>query len=105
MGYDMNDVDRLNIREVAGGAVVAVKAVPGSSRDRVVGVLGDCLKVATSAAPEKGKANAAIARMLASALGVDRRQVELASGPACPRKEFHIAGLTAEQVREALRKA
>ena len=105
MGSDMNDVDRLNIRAAAGGAVVAVKAVPGSSRDRVVGVLGDCLKVATSAAPQKGKANAAIARTLASALGVDRRPVELVSGPASPRKEFRVAGLTSDQVREALRRA
>ncbi|KKK79180.1 hypothetical protein LCGC14_2836110, partial [marine sediment metagenome] len=41
--------------------MIAVKAVPGASRDRVVGVLGDCLKVATSQPAEKGKANKAIA--------------------------------------------
>ncbi|HOD84896.1 MAG: hypothetical protein BWX88_00987 [Planctomycetes bacterium ADurb.Bin126] len=101
----MNDVDQLTIREGPLGAVLAVKAVPGSSRDRVVGVLGDCLKVTTSAAPEKGKANAAIARILAAAMGVERRRVELVGGPASPRKEFRIEGLSAAEVRQALRKA
>lgn len=100
----MNDVDKLAIREAAGGAVLAVKAVPGSSRDKIVGVLGDCLKVATSAAPEKGKANAAIAGILAKALGLARRSVELVSGPGNPRKEFRLLGLSAAGVREALRR-
>jgi len=100
----MNDVDKLAIREAAGGAVLAVKAVPGASRDKVVGVLGDCLKVATSAPPEKGKANAAIAVILARAFGLDRRGVELVSGPGNPRKEFRLAGLSAAAAREALRR-
>ena len=40
--------------------------------------------------------------LLAGALGVDKRQVELASSPTHPRKEFRVAGLTAQQVRERL---
>ena len=82
--------------------MLAVKAVPGSSRDRVVGVLGDALKIATSAPAEKGKANAAIAAILAKALGLPGRRVSLVSGPTNPRKEFRIAGLSAQQVRQRL---
>ena len=100
----MKDTGNLSIRDVPGGAVIAVKAVPGSSRDRVVGVLGDCLKIATSAAPEKGKANAAIAKILAQALGLDARQVRLAGGGASARKEFFVAGTTAQALRERLEK-
>ncbi len=96
------DVERLNIREVAEGAILTVKVVPGSSRDRVVGVLGDALKIATSAAPEKGKANAAVAKTLAAALGADRRDVELVGGQTSPRKEFLIRGATAEHIRRKL---
>jgi hypothetical protein len=92
----------LSVRDVQGGAVVAVKVVPGASRDRVVGPLGDCLKVATSAPPEKGKANAAVATLLAKALGLGRRAVALASGAANPRKEFFVEGLSAAETRRRL---
>jgi uncharacterized protein YggU (UPF0235/DUF167 family) len=95
-------LDKLRIRDVPGGAVVAVKAVPGGSRDKVVGVLGDCLKIATAAPAEKGRANAAVAATLAAALGVDGRAVSLVTGQTRPRKEFLIAGVTSEQVRARL---
>ncbi|MFB3893553.1 MAG: DUF167 domain-containing protein [Phycisphaerae bacterium] len=98
----MDGQQNIAVRDVAGGAVIAVKVVPGSSRDKVVGVLGDCLKIATSAPAERGKANAAVAKILAAALGVDRRSVELISGQTNPRKEFRIAGLTAGDARARL---
>ena len=98
----MKSVDALDIRDVPGGAVLTVKAVPGSSRDRIVGVLGGALKIATSAPAEKGKANAAIAKILAEALGVDHRGVELVSGASSPRKQFRVAGLSAEQIKGKL---
>ena len=92
----------MDLRETSGGAVIPVKVVPGSSRDRIVGVLGDCLKIATSQPAEKGKANQAVADILAKALGVRKRDVTLVSGPTNPRKEFRIAGLTTEQVSDLL---
>ena len=98
----MNGVENISIRDVQGGAVIAVKVVPGASRDRIMGALGEALKVATSAPPEKGKANASVAAILAKALGVDRRSVALASGPASPRKEFLLAGLSAAEARRRL---
>ncbi|HAU36946.1 MAG TPA: hypothetical protein DCX07_04440 [Phycisphaerales bacterium] len=93
------------MRQQAGGVVVAVKAVPGASRDRVVGVLGDCLKIATSTAAEKGKANRALAAALADVLGVSPKSVELVSGPTSPRKEFLVTGLSADEARRRLTEA
>jgi len=101
----MRDIDKVDIRDVDGGAVIAVKAVPGASRDRIVGVLGQSLKVATSAPAEKGKANAAIARTLAEALGVDKRNVALISGRTGPMKKFRVMGVSPQAVREAFRTA
>ena len=95
-------VKMVKIREIAGGVVIAVKVVPGSSRDRIVGVLGDELKIATSTPAEKGKANAAVARILANALGAAERDVEVISGQASPHKEFRIAGLSVDKVRRQL---
>ena len=98
----MKDIEKIAIRDVDGGAVISVKAVPGASRDKVVGVLGDCLKIATSSAAEKGRANTAIAKTLASAFGVGKRDVELVGGMTNPRKEFRIAGVSASDVRRRL---
>lgn len=100
----MDNADKLNIRDFPGGALISVKVVPGSSRDKVVGVLGECLKISTTAAAEKGKANAAVAAVLAGAAGVNRRSVELTSGPTNPRKEFLVAGVSADELRKRLAK-
>jgi len=98
----MRNVADLRIRETSEGAVLAVKVVPGSSRDRIAGVLGEALKVATSAAPEKGKANAAVARLLARALALDRRDVRLRAGRSSPRKEYLLSGLSPDEARRRL---
>ncbi len=75
---------------------INVKVVPGSSRDRVVGAYGDAIKVQVSAAPEKGKANAAVAKLLAEFFGVKPSEVALLRGAANPRKQFRISGLSPE---------
>jgi uncharacterized protein (TIGR00251 family) len=71
---------------------VAVKAVPGAKRDEIVGPLGDRLKVRVSAPPEGGKANAAIAALLAAALEVRERDVVLVAGHTRPEKVFEVTG-------------
>jgi hypothetical protein len=98
----MKGVDKLHMRDVVGGVVISVKATPGSSRDRIIGVLGDCLKIATASPAEKGRANAAITHILASALGVDPRAISLTAGTTSPRKGLLIKGTTAAQVRARL---
>jgi uncharacterized protein (TIGR00251 family) len=98
----MDGTDNLSIPDVAGGGAIAVKATAGASRDRIVGVLGDCLKVATAQPPEKGKANRAIAALLAKALGAACKDVALLAGASSPRKEFRIEGLTGREVRQRL---
>lgn len=74
-------------------SLLQVKVVPGASRDRVAGRYGDGVKVQVSAPPEKGKANEAVARVLAEWLGISPKQVELVSGQSNPRKQFRICGL------------
>ncbi len=98
----MKGAEDVKLRAESDGTAVAVKVVPGSSRDRVVSVLGDCVKIATSAAAEKGKANAAVARTLAAALGVDRCDVVLIAGQTSPRKEFLIRHVAPDQIRRRL---
>ncbi|MCL4221312.1 MAG: DUF167 domain-containing protein [Phycisphaerales bacterium] len=85
-----------------GGVLIRVKAVPGARSDQVAGVLGDRLKVRVSAPPEAGKANRAIAELLAASLGVRARQVTLVAGPGSPEKTFLASGVSVEQAARAL---
>jgi uncharacterized protein (TIGR00251 family) len=63
-------------------ATLAIKVVPGASRDRVVGRYGDAIKVQVSAPPEDGKANKAVVRVLAEFLGTKPDQIEITRGHA-----------------------
>ena len=76
------------------GVRIALKVVPGASRDRVVGVLGDALKVAVSKRPEGGAANRAVIQLVAEAMRVAAARVEVVKGVTNPRKEVRVSGLT-----------
>jgi uncharacterized protein (TIGR00251 family) len=82
--------------------VLHVKVVPNASRNLVAGRYADGIKIQTSAPPEAGKANAAVARILAQFLGLKPAQVELVSAPANPRKQFRISGLSPAQLAAKL---
>jgi uncharacterized protein len=90
------------LRKRGGEVWVPLKVVPGASRSRVVGPLGDRWKVAVAAPPEAGAANDEACRVLAEALGVPRRAVRVASGAGTPRKTAAVSGASAERVHEAL---
>jgi uncharacterized protein len=82
--------------------LVWVKAVPGASRDEIAGVLGGRLKVRVAAPPEGGKANKAIAMLLAGAIGVKAGRVSVESGQSSAEKIVRIAGCSVDLVRSAL---
>ena len=92
----------IRLTEQDGGVRFAVKVVPGASRDRVVGPLGEALKVAVSKPPEAGAANAAVVALLADALHVQRAHVRIVRGRSNPRKEVFVAGLRAADVSARL---
>lgn len=85
-------------RDKLGNTVLAIKAVPGASRDEISGALGERLKVRISAPPEDGKANKAVVRLIADALEVSPNEVELVAGASRAEKTLLIRGLSPEEV-------
>lgn len=81
---------------------LAVKVAPKASRNRVQGWLGDTLKVQVTAAPERGKANAAVEALLAEVLDLPRGAVAVIAGHAQPRKRIRIQGLDLAAVQARL---
>jgi uncharacterized protein (TIGR00251 family) len=76
---------------------LAVRVTPKASAMRILGAAEEAdgarvLKVAVSAPPEDGKANAALIELLARALKVPRGAVWIAAGAASRRKLVDIAG-------------
>jgi uncharacterized protein YggU (UPF0235/DUF167 family) len=83
-------------------ARLLVKVIPKASRSRIVGWLGDALKIAVTAPPEGGRANTAVTELLALSLDVATSRVQCVAGHASSRKLFEISSLTDQQVRERL---
>ncbi len=86
-----------------GGAAFCVKAHAGAKRDGVAGLHDGMLKVEVTTAPEKGKANKAIARLLARKLGVPAGDLVLLSGETNQRKRFGVRGVRADDLRGRIR--
>lgn len=74
---------------------VAVKTVPGSSRDAIAGALGDRLKVRVTAPPEDGRANKAVEALLARACGLSARDASVVSGHSHREKTVELRGVDA----------
>ena len=81
---------------------LAVKVVPKSSRDELVGWIGDALKVRVTAPPERGRANVAVQALLARSLDLPTDCVRLVAGANSPRKVFEVEGLDEVEVRRRL---
>ena len=92
----------LTVRAVDGGVEFRVRAQPKASRNEVVGLHGDALKVAVTAAPTGGKANRAIERALAKAFGVRPSAVDVVAGQTSRDKTARISGLGAAEARKRL---
>lgn len=101
----MSGASAVHLETTTDGACLTVRAVPGASRDRIAGVLGDALKICVSAAPEKGKANKRIVAMLAGCLGVARRDVRVVGGETSRDKRVLVLGLSTTELRIRLAKA
>jgi uncharacterized protein (TIGR00251 family) len=63
---------------------------PKSSRDEIVGLHGDELKVAITAPPVDGKANTHIIKFLAKQFGVAKYQVKIVKGELSRHKVIEI---------------
>ncbi len=93
----MND---WSITEANGSVTFAVRVVPRSSRNQIVGVEGGALKIKLTAPPVEGAANAALIEFVAEWLGVRRSAVSIVSGDKARNKLVRVNGVTREQVVE-----
>lgn len=85
-----------------GGVRLRIRAVPGSRREGVIGLHGESLRVAVHAPADRGRANEALVGVLASGLGLDRRDVEVLSGRSGRDKIVSVKGIDEAAVRSRI---
>ncbi len=85
--------------------LLPVQAQPKAKQNALAGWHAGRLKVCLTAAPEKGKANRALLKLLAKALGLKRSQIKLLSGETSPLKMLCIQDIQPAQLSAAIAQA
>lgn len=85
------------IRRLPGGIAVSVRLTPKAAADRIDGIVEDAagraaLKARVTAAPESGKANAALIGLLAKRWKLPKSSLSIAGGAKDRNKVVHIVG-------------
>jgi len=79
-----------------------VRLTPRAARSEIGDWRGDALAVRVNAPPVEGRANAALVRLLADALGVASSRVKVVAGTTGRTKLIEVEGLSREEVMARL---
>ena len=91
----------MNVREHSGAVTFDVLVQPRASRAKLGPIHDGRLKVAVTAPPVDGEANAAVIELLAKQLGVAKSAVAVVAGESSRRKTVRVTGVSVSAV-EAL---
>jgi uncharacterized protein YggU (UPF0235/DUF167 family) len=83
-------------------ARINITVSPGASRSELVGRHGDGWRARVSAAPERGRANEALCKLLAAALSISPSSVRVAAGRGARAKVVEIDGLELAEIERRL---
>ncbi|HEY3133492.1 MAG TPA: DUF167 domain-containing protein [Gemmatimonadaceae bacterium] len=78
---------------------LSIRLQPRSSRNEIVGLQGDSLKVRVTAPPVEGMANEALIDFLSGALKISRRNLCIVSGHSSRAKVIEVRGVDLESVQ------
>lgn len=98
----MDDYDEIFLEERDGGIVLAVKAKPAARKNALTGVFNGALKVSVTTAPEKGKANKSIIKLLSESLDIPQKHISLLSGDTVSEKKFLLEEVSVADLRNVL---
>lgn len=82
-----------------GKILLNVKVIPGASKTEIASPEGIELRVRVAAAPEDGKANAALCAFFAKILGISKNSVNVSSGKKSRRKILSLPQNALEKLK------
>jgi uncharacterized protein (TIGR00251 family) len=83
-------------------AKIAVQIYPGASKNEVMGMVNDVLRIKIAAPPVKGKANKELIDYLSHLLGISKDRLDILKGHTSKNKLISIDGLSKVSVLEKL---
>ncbi|MCF6179453.1 MAG: DUF167 domain-containing protein [Geopsychrobacter sp.] len=92
------------LKEHPGGTIVSLHVQPRSSRNQIVGLHGDSLKIKLTSPPVEGAANKCCREYLAKLFKLPKSDVELLSGDKARQKRILLHGLDLPLVESVLKK-
>ena len=93
---------RLTLTATEAGTLIRIKAKPNARHNQINGVIDGMLKVSVTTAPEKGKANKAIIKLLSKTLRIPSSRFEIVAGATSSMKKVMAIGMSPAEVREKL---
>jgi uncharacterized protein (TIGR00251 family) len=100
MSSSINDYFKITGNDI----VIKVKIIPGSSKNKIVGVYNDALKITITAPPVEGKANKKCITYLAKYFDVTKSKVEIISGKSSKNKFIKIYDINQKEFLEKIKK-
>ena len=82
--------------------LLAIYVQPKSSRNRIVGIHNDMLKIAITAPPVDGKANSQVTSFLAKFFKVPKSAISIVSGHQGRKKKVAVSGVDMNTARTIL---
>ena len=98
----MTSFMKLCLKEKDGAVLFKVLVQPRASRNELVGIHGDCLKIRITSPPVENQANKKVCEFLSKLMGVGKGQVEIVEGQKSKVKKVIITNSTLEEVRKKL---
>ncbi|MBA3063724.1 YggU family protein [bacterium] len=100
MSNDINDYFKITGNDI----VIKVKIVPGSSKNKILGVHNDAIKITITAPPIEGKANKKCIAYLAKYFDVAKSKIEIISGQTSKNKLIKIYDISQKEFLDKIEK-
>ena len=100
MNSSINDCFKITGNDI----LVKVRIVPGSSKNKIVGVYNNALKIAITSPPVDGKANKKCIAYLAKYFDIAKSKSEIISGQTSKNKLIKIYDISQEEFLDKMEK-
>lgn len=95
-------MNELEVTELVDSVKIRLRVAPSAKKALVKGVHAGALKLSVSEPPEKGKANSGVQKLIAKALNIPARDVEIIAGLSSQDKVVLLSNIDAATLTSRL---